>query len=101
MRSVIWIDERGWKRRSFIPDSADLLQAPYGIPAGPPDIDRLDWEDIRRQINNMLVEQGLYALEDIERSETGVAGAVSILKRYLVALYREEWKQANKTVKPS
>lgn len=77
-------------RRSLIKDGDPDSYSEYGIPAGPPDMEMLDWEEVKREISNALAKQGLFTLADIGRNETAFMGAVNILRRYLIWLYREE-----------
>lgn len=63
--------------------------APAGIPKDPPDIQRLDWEEIKRLIHNELVDRGLETWADVENSQNGISSSIlAVLKRQLVGLYR-------------
>ena len=92
MKHVNWTDEKGWKRRSLVPDTSDESDGRYGIPAGPPDLRQLDWEHIQREINNALVDRGVFSWEDVSRTGDALMVATTIVKRHLVGLYREEQK---------
>lgn len=89
MKSVQWTDERGYLRVSLLRDNDDVSLAPQGIPISPPDLDRLDWDEIKRELHNLLVERGLFDYADVVAQQNGVSAAiVTVLKRKLVALYR-------------
>ena len=86
---IIWTDKNGYMRRSLVKDTDDTSKARYGIPAGPPDLEQIDWDVIRREINNVLCNQGIYTWVDAQRNESGFIAAVNVLRRHLIALYRE------------
>lgn len=95
-KPVIYTDKNGFKRRSLVKDTDDESDGEYGIPHGPPDVRQLDWDRIMREINNNLVSAGLFTWQDMQRSRVGIDVATSILKRELIALYREEAIEAKK-----
>jgi hypothetical protein len=91
VKYITWVDEKGYKRRSAIRDSDPDTMAPQGIPAGPPDLQRLDWENLVKELNNMLVDREINSWRDIQVHQNAVSNAiVSIFKRPIVALYREQ-----------
>lgn len=110
MRAVIWQDESGHLRRSIIrDDDLDSRAAEVGIPAGPPDVNLLDYGDLdldldefKKSLHNELVKMGLITWKDVQRSQNGLTRAimkvgknraiVAALKRQLVALYKLEGK---------
>ena len=93
MKIIDWQDEKGRTFRSVIPDDTPDDMAQYGVPVGPPDLDRLDWESIKSEINGVLVRNGLYTWDHVQGDPHGVGVALSIFKRYLIALYRDEWQR--------
>lgn len=98
MKTVDWTDEKGYIHRSVVPEDAGIGMAKNGIPIGPPDIDRLDWNMIKVEINNFLAREGIWTWDDYQRNPNGVVAALSVIKRHLIDMYREDWKIA-KTVK--
>ena len=78
MKLIKWTDERGWLRQSWIGDNESEDQAPEGIPANPPDLSQLDYEEIFKELNNLLVERGLITFLGREISETEGPGTKSI-----------------------
>lgn len=89
MKAVTYRDSHGYLRRVLIRDIDSAEDAEFGIPDGPPDVRRIDWEAVMKQINDLLVTeniqtstelQGKYALETIG----------NIVKRHVQALYRED-----------
>ena len=63
MKLVNWTDRRGFKYRSILPDNSDENMAPHGVPAGPPNLDQLDWDAIKHEINDGLYRNGLSVLK--------------------------------------
>lgn len=88
MRPVKYKDDRGYLHRVMVKDDDPDEMARFGIPAGPPDLHELDWEEIIRQMNNALVEHGLNSWLDVQRSPIGVQVATTVVRRYLIDLYR-------------
>ena len=90
MRRVTWTDRRGWKHVSLVRDNDPDEAGQTGVPVGPPDLDRLDCEEVKRDLNNMLVEMGILTYRDIQRLNTAVSTAVrSVLTTRVVNLYKE------------
>jgi len=91
MKNVIWQDEKGYKHLSILRDDDPNSMAQQGIPKDPPDLNQLDWEEIKREIHNSLVEQGLTSWIEVQRAGTGVGSTVqSVIRPKLIALYRKE-----------
>lgn len=90
MKTIIWVDADGYKHRSLLRDKdPDHLAKTAGIPADPPDLELLDWEGIKRDLNNVLVDRGLVSWSDVQAAQTGLSSAiVSVIKRRLIYLYR-------------
>jgi hypothetical protein len=59
MKIVIWKDKHGYKHRSLLRDTDRDDQAAYGVPQDPPDLNQIDWEEVKKEIHNHLVEKGL------------------------------------------
>jgi hypothetical protein len=93
MKLVNWTDKEGRMHRSAIPNSAEPSMAPHGVPYGPPELDQLDWEALKLEINNALARHGLYTWDDVQRDPNGVGIALSIFKRHLIVLYRDDWNK--------
>lgn len=90
MKIVIWTDEKGWRHRSVIKDDHDESMAPKGIQQDPPRVEDLNWEDIKRDLHNALVNRGLIGYRDIIRQQDGVTGAIlAALRKPVIDLYKE------------
>jgi hypothetical protein len=88
MRAVIYTDERGYRRRSFVRDTDNDDMAEFGIPANPPDVEDVDWDYIKREINNALVDNGLFDWNDMNHSPIGLNVTVTLVKRAISGLYQ-------------
>jgi hypothetical protein len=92
MRLVIWMDDEGYKRRSLVRDNDPDSLAPAGVPCDPPDLDRLDWDELKRQLHNILVDRGLSTWEEVMVSQNGVTSSiVSVMKGPIIGLYRTQF----------
>ena len=96
MRHVIFSDERGFLHRAMVRDTDGDEMARSGVPAGPPDLNGIDWEAVKKDINNKLVEQGLFTWEDINRSPMGLKVVEGVIRRYLKAVYQEDARLSKK-----
>jgi len=100
MKKVTWIDKDGYTRRSLLRDSDPEHLAPQGIPLDPPSIDRLDWEELKRNLHNALSEQGLVTWQDVNAQGNGITNAiVSVFKKAIVNLYKEDNRNAKKIIR--
>ena len=90
MKRIKYTDQAGYQRRSLVKDTDTEEDARYGIPAGPPDLRQLDWEELKRDMNNALADHEFWTLQDLQRSKIGVTAATNVLKRALVMLYRQD-----------
>lgn len=94
MRLVIWEDENGYKHRSSVRDDDPDLYAEMnmGIPCDPPNIElRLDWEEIKRNLNNVLVDRGIFTLHDVRVIPNSLRSAIeTVMYRPLLALYLQD-----------
>lgn len=89
MRAVTWTDKRGYRQRSLVRDGDPDEMAEQGVLQGPPPLDGLDWEAIKRDLHNALVDAELFSWRDVQEKK-GLRGAIlSSLRKRLVYLYRE------------
>jgi hypothetical protein len=90
MKKVTWTDRDGYKHCSLVRDEDPGDYPERGILQDPPNLDSLDWEGVKRDLHNALVDRGLYTWMDVQRRE-GLRGAIlSAMKKRLISLYREE-----------
>ena len=89
MRMVIVEDRFGYKRAYWIKNEEPDSAAEEGIPRSPPDLDNLDWEVVKKDLHNMLVDRGLFTWKDVQRAQNGVTASIlAAMKRRVIALYR-------------
>lgn len=89
MRVVTWTDKNGYKHRSLVRDDDPDDMAEQGVLQDPPNLEELDWADIKMDLHNALVERGLFSWRNVQE-RGGLRGAIlSTMKRRLVYLYRE------------
>lgn len=90
MRLVAWEDRNGFKRASWLRDTDPDSMAPEGIPAGPPDLSGISWEDIQREFNNEMIEKNVLTWGDVQREQSAITNSLTrILRTKIVSLYRE------------
>jgi predicted nuclease with TOPRIM domain len=88
MKAVVYEDQHGYLRRVLIRDDDPDEMAKHGLPAGPPDIENIDWEMIRKETNNKLVELGVQTRYDLQRTN-GIKQIANIVSRHVDAMFRE------------
>lgn len=88
MKHIIHEDEDGYRKRVLVKDSDSDSEAEFGIPAGPPDIRMIDWDLLKKQINNTLVDHSAFTWDDAQNNQTAIKAATAILKRHLITLYK-------------
>ena len=76
MRKVVWTDRRGWKKVSLVRDTDPDSAAPQGLPAGPPDLSEVDCQEVLKEINNRLVDDGLLEIRDLSRQPNAITQAI-------------------------
>jgi hypothetical protein len=88
MREVLFELRDGWKARSLIRDTDPDTAAPRGIIRKPPDVRRMDWEGVMRDLNNGLVEAGAFDWLSFQRANVRLV-ILHAVQRRLQDLYRE------------
>lgn len=97
MRPVVFKDRLGFLRRNLVRDDDGDDMAEYGLPAGPPDIEHgIDWEEVKKLINNILVADGALTFQDLQRTN-GLEKVASVVKQAVWTLYREKASGNGKT----
>lgn len=89
MKIVEYKDDNGVKHLSLLRNEDLDEMARYGIPNDPPDIFSLDWEEIQKDLHNLLVDKRLITWMDVQASQSGLTSTiVQVLKKRLINLYR-------------
>lgn len=91
MRRVTYTDRRGYKRVALVRDTDPDEAAASGLPLGPPSFDELDLEEVKRDVSNFLVEQGVLNIKDLPRHPNAITQAVrSAMVGRIVVLYKQQ-----------
>lgn len=94
MKLVEWTDKKGWKHLSLLRDSDIPQMAVYGINRDPPDINQLNWDEIKRDLHNELVGRRLSDWRDVQKRRGDLTGAIqAVLRRRLKLLYRDKIRE--------
>lgn len=92
MKTVEWTDAQGYNHRALIRDGdlPAVAHAGHGISADPPDVNRIDWEQVKRDLHNLLLAHKLTTFDDVNTSAAPL-GAVLIkaLKAQVISLYKQ------------
>lgn len=98
MKPIDYVDEDGWKRRSFIKEDMSEQEAEMGIPDGVPDIRQLeiDMEETLKELNNILFDRGLFTIRDVQIKHNQLRSAVeSVFYPKVLNLYKEKKEATN------
>ena len=94
MKLIKWTDRNGYRHLSWLRDGDDEGMAAQGIPNDPPDLSAFDWEELKRELHNWLVDNGLICWKDVQESQTGLTSCLhAVFKRRLIQLYRDREKE--------
>ena len=89
MRIVIQEDRFGYKRAYWVKNEDSDDMAEQGIPLNPPDLDLLEWEEVKKDLHNTLVNRGLFTWMDVQRAQKGVTAAIlAAMRKRMMMLYR-------------
>ncbi len=96
MKTIIVVDRFGYKRAYLCKDDMSEDEAEQGIPQTPPDLDLIEWEEVKKQLNNILVDRGIFTYADVCQARNAVTGACkSVMKNRIVNLYRNREAKSN------
>ncbi len=91
MRLVTWEDKDGYLRQAFVKDGDPDSMAKKGMRHEPPDLSQIDWEEVQKDLHNILVQRGLVTWQDVVEQQNSLGPTIaSVLKRRLIALYRQK-----------
>jgi hypothetical protein len=97
MKIVEWTDGKGYRHKSKIRDNDPDSMAMKGIPCDPPNIDSLDWEEMKRELHNNMLDLNLTSWENVVKSNNGIVTVIQrTFKRPLVNLYKRELRDGGK-----
>lgn len=98
MREVVYEDKNKYLRRVLLRDEDSDDMAAFGLPVGPPDIELVDWEAIKREINNYLVRNNVKTHMDMQRTRA-LDTVCNIVKREVDRVFREKATEEKRTRK--
>lgn len=87
MKYIDWVDENGRRRRSLVKDDDGVEAAPFGIPLEPPDIRKLDWQAVIKEIENIQYEYGMYNWNAAQHS-LAIQNCINVFKREFIKFYK-------------
>lgn len=92
MRRVTYTDRRGHLKVALVRDTDPDEVASSGLPLGPPNIDGIDWEEVKKEINNAMVRDGVLGIKDLPRHPNSLTAAVrsALVGRIVVLLKQQE-----------
>ena len=91
MKTIEWTDERGWFHRALVRDQDGVTQAMagMGLSQDPPDVDRINWEAVKRDLHNLLVQHKIVNWENIRSSNNQLGGIlIKALKKHVITLFK-------------
>lgn len=93
MKRVKWTDQDGYNHLSLVRDIDPDSSAPRGLLCDPPDINDLNWEEIKKEIWNLLVDRKITSMSGL--NDGGLTNLIVVpIRKRLIALYRStEQKQ--------
>lgn len=100
MREVVYEDRHGYLRRVLLRDEDSDDMASFGVPVGPPDIELVDWEAIKKQVNNYLVNNKIETRTDLQ-GRNALEAIASIFKREVDQVFREKATEDKANRRPS
>ena len=88
---IIKYDSDGWMMQSIIKNDMSEEDVNSGIPLNPPDIRSLDWEEIKRELNSLMVERGLITFDNLNGGghQLLVSAVQSVITKKIVQLYKD------------
>lgn len=96
MKLVVTEDKRGYLHRYFITDDMKEKDAEKGIPDDPIDLNQLDWDEIQRELHNLLVKRAIISVKDVEAMRHLSNTILSVLQPRLISLYKLKSAELNK-----
>lgn len=91
MKVITW-EEKGKQHKTLVRDSDNKIVAldGGGISQDPPDVDRLDWHQIKIDLHNQLLHRSIITQDDVVHNQNGLTAAIlAALRPKLKQLYKE------------
>jgi len=98
MKHIIYEDARGFLRRVLVKDNDSVANASRGLPAYLDIEKEVDWEAVKKEVNNVLIQQGVFTWENANSGSVGMQAAITVFKRHLIGAFkRRELETRNKS----
>ncbi len=88
MKKIEYTDKEGFNHHSLITNNMSLSEAQKGVLSDPPDLTRLDWDEIVRDLHNLLVKRGLITIKDVNELQTLNNSILTVVAPRISELYR-------------
>jgi len=95
MRTVIWTDGNGYKHKAAVRDcdNDEMAQRGMGLSNDPPNVNDVDWEAVKRNLHNLLLDRNMTTWVSVKRSDSQVGSVfIQALKGPVLAWLREAAK---------
>lgn len=93
---VKWIDDDGYKHLSIMPQKFKLHNPSEGFPNDPPNLDLIDWDLVKKELHNLLVDRRIVTFADLQNKNGDLANAILLVIRpKLVELYKKQMEVRN------
>src|SRR5688572_30418711 len=87
MKRVLVKDTNGWLKAYWVKDDAETIE--YGIPDFIPDLNRLNWEEIKRELNDELTKEGFTTWQDVQQRQALFQGIIlAVVRNKIINLYK-------------
>jgi len=90
VKILTYTDEDNYIRKSLVRDNDTSPE--FGIPQDIPDLNELDWNEIKRELHNELTKAGIKTWKDIQQTGNLMSVVNKVIKRRLINLYKLEAK---------
>ena len=91
MQRVRVVDADGYMHQYLVTDSTPDEEIEKGLPCDPPDVRQLDWNEIARELHNLLLRRGLVTLDDVNAQQNAVGNTIlSVIRPRVIALYKQK-----------
>lgn len=97
MRRVVVTTKTGYKKVFLVRDTDGDEIAEKGIPVGPPDFDMLDFDAIKKEINNRFADEGILTWQDVQKSTVGLGIVCSVVKRHVAGAFKAAAAESGET----
>jgi hypothetical protein len=89
MKRITFVDDDGYERAVLLPYGAPNEAVEFGVPSEPPNLDRVDWDGVKRDLHNALMAENILTWEDVQAGQNRVSAICRrVFARRVLELYR-------------